>query len=239
MQSSSWFPLISGILAGWCGNSLFASPPDSLVSEASVGISEEALPGGEASPQDLFASGDFSQWVRVNGRPVSIRWTITDGTVHRAGFRPGDIVTTRHYRDFDLSFEWKISPGGNSGIKYRTRGSLGLEYQILDDAKHRDASTPSHRAAALYGLVAAPDNKPLKPVGQWNQGRIVAKGDRIEHWLNGEKVVDVNLSDEAWMNAFENSKFNQHEGFGHWVGPILLQDHGDEVWFRNLTILEL
>ena len=208
-------------------------------SDGCAGLSGTMVESKERSEQDLFASGDFSQWRRIDGRAVSNRWTITNGTVHRGGFRPGDIVTVRHYQDFDLSFEWKISHGGNSGVKYRTRGSLGPEYQILDDAHHPDASEPSHRAVSLYGLVAAPESKMLKPVGEWNHGRIVAKGKHIEHWINGEKVIDVNLSDETWKDALSDSKFQAHADFGHWKGPILLQDHGDEVWFRNLLIREL
>src|SRR5690606_38016887 len=86
--------------------------------------------GGET---DLFASGDFSGWTDVDGGPVPEDWSIEDGVVHRTAKTRGDIVTKKHYKDFDLTFEWKISQGGNSGVKYRTRGSLGLEYQVIDD----------------------------------------------------------------------------------------------------------
>ncbi len=151
----------------------------------------------------------------------------------------GDIVTKSHYKDFDLRFEWKISEGGNSGIKYRTRSRLGLEYQILDDERHKDRKNPSHRAGALYDLYPTVDNKPYKPAGEWNTGRIVAKGNHIQHWLNSTLVVEVELGSDDWAERFQKSKYRKHEGFGTWTGPILLQDHRNKVWFRNVRIEEL
>ena len=186
----------------------------------------------------LFSKDDFSQWTKVNGDPVDVGWAIKKGVVHRNA-RGGNIITKEKFKDFELTFEWKISEAGNSGIKYRTRGSLGLEYQVLDDRKHRDNKNPTHRAASLYELVAAPDSKPLKKVGNWNKGRIVAKGNQIEHWLNGEKVVKVTWGTNDWKQRFQKSKYHKNEGFGSWGGPILLQDHNDPAWFRNLMIKRL
>lgn len=188
---------------------------------------------------DLFASGDFSAWTRVNGNPVPNQWTIENGIVHRGGLGAGDIITKKHYKDFEMKFDWKISEGGNSGIKYRTRGSLGLEYQVLDDDKHKDGKKPSHRAASLYNLLAAPDDKPINPPGDWNSGRIVIEGNHLEHWLNGSKVVSVEIGSEDWQQRFEESKYRKHDGFGTWTGPVLLQDHQDKVWYRNVLIREL
>ena len=187
---------------------------------------------------DLFKSDDFSQWMKVNGKPVDNTWKVKDGVVHRKA-SSGDIVTKRKFKDFELSFEWKISEAGNSGIKYRTRGSLGLEYQVLDDEKHRDNKNPTHRAGSLYELVAAPDSKPLKAVGEWNKGRIIAKGNQIEHWLNGVKVVQITWGSEVWEKQFQKSKYRKNSGFGSWEGPILLQDHNDPVWYRNLKVRKL
>jgi hypothetical protein len=175
----------------------------------------------------------------VNGDPVSHGWNIEDGVIHRKGFKPGDIVTRTHYKNFEMKFEWKISEAANSGVKYRTKGSLGLEYQLLDDEKHRDSGNPKNRAASLYNLVAAPDTKPINPVGEWNQSRIIAQGNHIEHWLNGEKVVEIEYGSEDWQQRFQDSKYKQQEGFGDWTGPILLQDHMDPVWFRDVRIREL
>ena len=105
---------------------------------------------------DLFAQDDFSQWTKVDGKPVGNGWIIQEGVVHRKSLN-GDIITKEKFKDFELTFEWKISEAGNSGIKYRTRGRLGLEYQILDDQKHRDNKKPTQQAGSRYELVAAPD----------------------------------------------------------------------------------
>ena len=188
--------------------------------------------------KDLFAKDDFSQWTKVNGEKVDKGWSVENGIVHRHA-KSGDIITKEKFKDFELTFEWKISKAGNSGIKYRARGSLGLEYQVLDDQKHRDNKNPTHRAGSLYELVAAPDSKPLKPVGEWNKGRIFVKGNQIEHWLNGEKVVEITWGSEDWKKQFQKSKYHKNEGFGSWEGPILLQDHNDPVWYRNLKIRKL
>jgi mono/diheme cytochrome c family protein/glucose/arabinose dehydrogenase len=195
-------------------------------------------PGSDDAGDDLFASGDFSEWTHVDGKAVGEGWTIENGVVHRHG-ESGDIVTREHFKDFDLSFEWKISEAGNSGVKYRTQGRLGLEYQVLDDEKHADSEKPTHRAGSLYELVAAPDDKAMNPVGEWNQAQIRVKGNLIEHWLNGVKTVSIEYGTTDWRERFESSKYKKNEGFGGWTGPILLQDHHDPVWFRNLRIRKL
>lgn len=188
--------------------------------------------------KDLFASDDFSEWTKVNGKPVPEQWMIADGVVHRAG-NGGSIVTKDHYKNFDLRFDWKISEGGNSGIKYRTRGHLGLEYQILDDDKHKDGKNPTHRVGSIYDILAADEDKTVNTPGEWNSGRILVDGDRVEHWLNGSLVVEIDLGSEDWKKRFKSSKYRKHEGFGTWTGPILLQDHQDQVWYRNIRIREL
>ena len=187
---------------------------------------------------DLFAKDDFSEWTKVDGEAVGNGWIIQEGVVHRKSLS-GDIITQEKFKDFVLTFEWKISEAGNSGIKYRTRGRLGLEYQILDDQKHRDNKNPTHRAGSLYELVAAPDSKPLRPVGSWNKGRIVADGKRIQHWLNGEKVVEITWGTDDWKKRFQTSKYRKNDGFGSWEGSILLQDHNDPVWYRELRVKHL
>lgn len=193
----------------------------------------------ESGWKDLFANGDFSEWSQVNGEPVSGDWSIEDGVVHRAGKNAGSINTKETYKDFELRFDWKISVAGNSGIKYRVRKHLGLEYQILDDVKHSDSKKISRRAASLYDIQEADLDKPLNPPGEWNSGRIVIKGDKLEHWLNGKIVASIEIGSEDWEARFQKSKYKKHEGFGTWEGPIYLQDHYDEVWYRNVRIREL
>ena len=188
--------------------------------------------------KNLFEKDDFSQWTKVNGEKVDKGWTVKNGVIHRHS-KGGDIITKEKFKDFELTFDWKISEAGNSGIKYRTRGSLGLEYQVLDDQKHRDNKNPTHRAASLYELVASPDSKPIKTVGEWNKGRIVAKGNQLEHWLNGEKVVEIKWGTKEWKKKSQQSKYRKNEGFGNWAGSILLQDHNDPAWFKNLNVRKL
>ena len=158
--------------------------------------------------------------------------------IHRSE-RHGDIITKEQYKDFDLSFEFKISEAGNSGVKYRTRKSLGLEYQILDDKNHKDRKHKSHTTSGLYDLVDPADNKIYKPAGEWNTGRIQVQDSLITHWLNGEKTLSIKHGSEEWTRAFSKSKYKEHEGFGSWEGPILLQDHNDKVWYRKLRIIKL
>lgn len=203
-----------------------------------VGSLKSASSNSESPFFDLFATDDFSQWSKVGGGSVGFGWTVEDGIVHRR-MLSGDIITKQKFKNFELSFEWKISEGGNSGVKYRTRGRLGLEYQVLDDEKHRDNKNPTHRAASLYDLVAAPHDKPINPVGTWNLARIVAKGNSILHFLNGEKVVEIEWGSNEWKQKFQESKYSKNQGFGSWEGPILLQDHMDPVWFKNLKIRKL
>ena len=202
------------------------------------GALDQFNPKKEAKGTDLFASGDFSQWTTVNGQSVQKGWRIEDGVIHRFS-KGGDIITKEAYKDFELSFEWKISKAGNSGVKYRTQGKLGLEYQVLDDLNHRDNHISSHLAGSLYDLVSATKNKPILAVGQWNQAKIIAQGNLVQHWMNGEKIVEISIDSPEWKDCFHKSKYKAQKGFGSWTGPILLQDHSDPAWFRNLRIKKL
>ena len=173
-------------------------------------------------------------------------WLIEGGALKHAatGGQPagGDIITIDTFDDFELSFEWKVAPGANSGIKYlvteEREGPIAHEYQIIDDAKHPDAQIGPHRTtAALYDVMPAPASKPLKPAGSFNQGQILVSGMHVEHWLNGTKVIEYELGSPALKAAKAKSKFVDVTGWGEKLkGHILLQDHGDEVWFQNIKI---
>jgi len=173
-------------------------------------------------------------------------WEIVDGALHaKEHGGGGDLVTVDEFGDFDLRFEWKVAPGSNSGVMYRTGEQADApymtapEYQVLDDDKHPDGKDPRTAAAALYGLYPC-SNKALHAVGQWNSGRIVVRGNHVEHWLNGVKVVTAELHSDDWNKRVAASKFAAWPTFAtKSKGRIDLQDHGDEVWYRSLRIRDL
>jgi hypothetical protein len=194
--------------------------------------------------QPLFDGKSFAGWRKPSGEPVGAGWRIEDGAIHRAA-KAGDIVTTREFLDFELEFEWKTAPGANGGLKYRVADyspagkNIGLEFQILDDAVHADGRNRRTSAASIYQLAAPSVTKRLNPPGEWNRSKIVADGMRLEHWLNGEKAVTVTIGSEEWKQAHAASKFRASPDFGTKKGRILIQDHGDVVWFRNLRLREI
>ena len=169
---------------------------------------------------------------------------MVDETIHlRAdGPRAGNILTTRHFADFDLHFEWKIAAKGNSGVKYRVQKFgdqvLGCEYQILDDAGYPGLQA-NQWTGSLYDLYA-PTSSPTKSALEFNHSRIVVSGNHIQHWFNGELVVQAVVRSSDWRARKASSKFTDVEGFGEnrW-GRIMLTDHNSEVWYRNLTLRPL
>jgi len=176
------------------------------------------------------------------------RWKVVDGmltTVVRADGKDThgarDIVSTNTYDSFELTWEWKIAEGGNSGLKYFVLedqdAAIGHEYQLIDDERHPDAKVgPKRQTAALYDVLAAA-NRPTRPAGQFNQSRVFVRGPHVEHWLNGRKVLEYELASPELKKAIAESKFKDVARFGTSLkGHILLQDHGDEVWYRSIKI---
>ena len=173
-------------------------------------------------------------------------WEMKDGVLTVLGKKGGDIVTRESYSNFELSFEFRLTPVGNSGVKYFVqpapggKGMVGLEFQILDDARHPDAKLGTNgdrTVSSLYDLMPAAASKKPSPIGEWNQGRIVSRGTHVEHWLNGGKVLEYERGSPAFRERIAASKYKTIPGFGEAKeGPILLQDHNDTVSFRNLKI---
>jgi len=153
-----------------------------------------------------------------------------------------DLVSINRYQNFILTFDFRYTKGANSGIKYLIQddhGNIGLEYQILDDIHHEDNKTAKTRSAALYDIFPA-INKPALLTNQYNQGCILFKNGYGEHWLNGKMVLSYDLSSDEFQKNIKQSKFKTFEWFGSYrSGKILLQHHGDKVYFKNLRLLEL
>src|SRR6516225_2937421 len=196
----------------------------------------------------LFDGKTTKGWHKYKGKEVDDRWKVVDGTLsllHKDGKDGGDIVTDDLFDSFELLIDWKVSPGANSGIMYRVEesedspGFTGPEYQILDNAKHPDGRKRETSAASCYGLYA-PSEDVTKQVGEWNLARIVVRGDHVEHWLNGKKVVEYEFGSDDWNKRVAASKFKEWKKFGLIKkGEIDLQDHGDDVAYRNIKIRAL
>lgn len=173
-------------------------------------------------------------------------WKVEGVTLRSVvGGEPRDIITREKYRDFELELEWRVSPGGNSGIIYLVSDDFdqtwktGLEMQVLDDAKHPDGKDPKTSAGALFGLIAAV-NKVLEPAGSWNKVRLIVHKGHVEHWLNGKRVLDYELGGDQLKNLIAGSKFKSFPRFAqNQEGGIALQHHGDEVWYRGIRIRSL
>lgn len=232
------------------------------------------IPGGSPATAPVQAAGDgwrdlfdgktLSGWRNYGGdESVVHKWTVQNGTLSlvQDGVFPmwdmiksamfggpgGDLVYYREkFRDFELSLQWKISPGGNSGIFYLVKDETenvswrtGIEMQVLDNDGHDDGQIHTHRAGDLYDLIAA-EPETVRPPGEWNDVLIRVKDNLIEHWLNGVKVVSIKRGSEQWNTLVAASKFAAMPGYGKSEeGYIALQDHGDPVWFRAIRVREL
>lgn len=201
----------------------------------------------EANVTALFDGTNLDHWRGYANEAIAEGWKITeDGSLmlDAEGGRGsgGDLVTRESYDNFVLTFDWKVSEGGNSGVMYnvglgdKAPYLTGPEYQVLDDAVHRDGRIAKQAAGSLYALYEA-EGKQLNEVGQWNSAKIVLNGNNVQHWLNDVKVVDVELHSEDWDQQVAASKFAKWEKFASQdAGHIVFQDHGDRVWYRNINI---
>ena len=227
-------PLIGILVAVACGpgNDNVAAQPEAHAAEP------------DTTWRALFDGESTAGWrgYQMAGTPGG--WQVVDGALTRVG-SGGDIITEDQFANFELELEWNVSPGGNSGIFFRVTETAGNTYetgpemQVLDDAEHANGQSPLTSAGANFGLNAVTDQV-VKPPGEWNSVRMVADGAHVEHWLNGEKVVEYELWSSDWESRVSNSKFAEWPGYGRATrGHIALQDHGDWVAYRNIRIREL
>jgi hypothetical protein len=192
----------------------------------------------------LFDGHSLDGWRGFRSDDPPKGWKAVDGTLVREA-SGGDLMTVDQFGDFELSLEWKLTKGGNSGIMFRVTPEggetwhTGPEFQILDNAVHRDGKNPITSAGSNYA-VHPPTRDVTRPVGEWNDARLVVKGAHVEHWLNGVKVVDYELWSPDWDKRVQASKFGKIPPYGRAKrGHIAIQDHGDLVWFRNIKIRPL
>ncbi|MHC4878388.1 MAG: 3-keto-disaccharide hydrolase [Planctomycetota bacterium] len=177
----------------------------------------------------LFNGSTLDGWNQNKDKP---NWVVKDGAITRTG-RGGSLTygVKKVPDDFELRFEWKVAKGSNSGVYYRPGQ---YEYQILDNGVHRDGQNPRTSAASLY-FCMAPSHDATAPVGAWNRGRIVCKDSVIQHWLNGQKVIDFDYSDPKW--EFNVTMLKQRGAdLKARGGSLFLQDHGDPVWYRSIRM---
>lgn len=192
----------------------------------------------------LFDGETLAGWRAYESPTPPEGWRAEDGTLHLFA-SGGDIMTADEFEDFVLDLDWKISEGGNSGILYRAVTGLphiytgAPEMQVLDDAHHPDGQNPLTSAGSVYAIYPAPPGI-VRPAGEWNHVRIIVNGNDVEHWLNGELIVQYELGSPAWKRRVADSKFADVPEYGAArEGHIGLQDHGDEVWFRDIKVREL
>ncbi|MEJ7607690.1 MAG: DUF1080 domain-containing protein [Bryobacteraceae bacterium] len=238
----------------------------------------------------MFDGNTLNKWQDPHKlSPPGDSWSIEDGCI-KANSHPKlreDLVSRDTYRDFEFEFDWRISPGGNSGVKYRVQEFvvlprdrypepdkfenfvqevmakpalprtqikpgeqievyvIGFEYQVIDNAAHKDAQRGGkYQSGALYDIAGA-EKEVVKPVGQFNQARIVVSGDKVQHWLNGTKVVDTSLASESVKEASAKRWGSSHPVYKllteqkRAATPITLQNHNDEAWFKNIRIRTL
>ncbi|MGE0000779.1 MAG: family 16 glycoside hydrolase [Fimbriimonadaceae bacterium] len=195
----------------------------------------------------IFDGQSTEGWLSRNGLPPGKGWNVIDGALTFVpGVGGGDIRTTAQFGDFEFRFDWKVAPGSNSGVYYRSTigpngewNGDGPEYQILDDLLHADGRSRLTSAASFYALFESPPNHTM-PAGVWNEGKIVCRGNHVEHWLNGAKVVEYEIGSTMWQERLAACRFRDIPSYGRQPrGHILLQDHGDLVAYKNLRIKEL
>jgi hypothetical protein len=229
-----------------------ALTPEPLVAQRNGAAANQLTPEEQRAGWVLLFDGKtLDGWRGYKKEDASsTRWKVDNGSLtlppndgqDTRGAR--DIISKNTFEQFELSWDWKIAPGGNSGVKYFVLedrdDAIGHEYQLIDDERHADAKVgPKRQTAAFYDVLPA-SNRPLKPAGEFNTSRVVVNGKTVEHFLNGRSVLKYELDSPAVRAAIKESKFKDIARFGKLQnGHILLQDHGNQVWFRNIKIRKL
>lgn len=223
-----------------------SAPTDSL--SVSDDISNQLTAEQQAAGWQLLFDGKTMNGWRFFRNKENNSWEVNKGTLHCKAFvengvnKRSDLITAEQYENFELAFEWKISIQGNSGVMFRVSEEFdepyasGPEYQIIDDIGYPGEKVANRLTASNYDMHEA-NNKTMNPVGEWNSSTIVVSDNRVEHWLNGSKVLQYELNSPEWLKLRDASKWKEFPGYGRTrKGHIDLQDHGNEVWFKNIMI---
>ncbi len=233
---------LAALLGSWL------SRPSRIANAAETGASAHntlTQAEREAGWRLLFDGKTLAGWRGYKAQAVPASWKIVDGSVvskPAEGEALGHLITNEQFADFELRFDWKMVAGGNSGVMYRVTETQenpwdsGPEYQVLDNTNHPDGHNPLASASACYA-VYPPAKDVTKPLGEWNQSRIVAQGPRVEHWLNGEKVLEYEVASPNWTSYVKTSRYWATPEWGRAVkGHFCLQDYGIALEYRNIKV---
>ncbi len=244
------------ITATACNSTKTTSMPDADTTTNSTVTPATTSTNQSQDWQPLFDGKTTAGWHTYGKQTIGKAWKVEDGLLRLDAASKkdwktaegGDIVTEKEYENFHLKLDWKIAPNGNSGVifyvhedaaKYKDTYESGPEMQVLDNAGHPDAKIIKHRAGDLYDLISV-SKETVKPAGEWNTAEIIANNGLLRFFLNGTETVTTSMWDDAWRTMIAGSKFKAMPGFGTFKrGKIALQDHGDNVWYRNIMIREL
>jgi len=251
MRIAALLPLSAGLVLAACGGASDESSAEMPAESKSPAHNTLTAAEREEGWELLFDGETTDGWRRYGGEDMPETWVVQDGVLalltEGGNMDGGDIVTVEEYTDFELVFDFRVGPEGNSGVFFRAREAedkglwqVAPEYQVLDDPAYIESgSTEIHLTGANYDLHP-PMVRPLNPTGEWNTGRIVGDGNHVEHWLNGEMTVEYELYSPEWEALVADSKFGAEEHYARAPsGSIGLQDHGTPVWYRNIKIRRL
>jgi len=251
---SGFAVLVLAFMATSCQKSATTEANEVQTASSPNTLSEEEKAAGW---QLLFDGSTLEGWKRYQHDTIGPLWTVENGAIvcNGEGLTEGtpdiggSLMTTREFGNFELSVEWKISPGGNSGILYHVVErpefghdyETGPEYQVMDDIGWKgDSIRAEQMAGSNYDMYAAAADKKLMPVGEWNIAKIIYNNGHVEHWLNGDKVVEFEESSEDFNQRYQKSKWKEYPGWNKFkTGAISLQDHGAPVHYRSIKIREL
>ena len=237
------------ISIGACNNS---NDTTTTSNDSAMTDKKDSRDVSDKKPISLFDGKTFNGWHSFNGGKEITSWTIEDSAMVCLGTAKdahgGDIVTDNDYENFELTWDWKVTKGANSGVmyhvienaKYKAPYETGPEYQIIDDVGFPAKLEEWQKAAADYAMYLPNDKKKLNAVGEWNTSKIVFNKGQVEHWLNGEKIVEFRAWSDDWTKKKKDGKWKDYPDYGSAKkGKIALQDHGNKVYYKNIMILVL